>query len=74
MIKILIRSSAELLQELLPGDMDAQVVLQLPSDVQKAVLADYGILSEDSCEGRHFSLMTLNVSTRSRSSVVSRGN
>ncbi|RUS88146.1 hypothetical protein EGW08_004108 [Elysia chlorotica] len=54
------------LQGLLPKSIDAQVLLALPCSLQKEILAEHGILMEETSNGRHFSLMPDSVLTRAQ--------
>ncbi|GFO36539.1 DNA polymerase iota [Plakobranchus ocellatus] len=54
------------LKNILPNDIDAEVVMQLPCPIQKEILAQHGILMEELPEGRHFSLISNSVLTRSQ--------
>ncbi|XP_059146585.1 DNA polymerase iota-like [Physella acuta] len=48
----------ELLLRLLPKDIDVNTVTELPEDVQKEVLAQYGIGVEDCLNGKKYSLLS----------------
>ena len=62
--------SLESLKKLLPKNVDAELVLtQLPADIQKCVLADYGIMVETTSAGKCFTPMSHDVVTRARTSI-----
>ena len=56
----------ECLKDFLPQHIDAQVLLALPFSLQREILRENGISIEETSQGRHFSLISNRVVTRSQ--------
>ncbi|GFR70972.1 DNA polymerase iota-like [Elysia marginata] len=62
----------ESLKKFLPGSIDIQVLLALPPALQSEILGQHGILMEQTPRGKHFSLTSNPVLTRSQVQKKSR--